>query len=244
MNHQRPLSNNTIHVWRASLFDSKFNSLIHLLSEEDVSKKELIVFDRDKVRFQNSRIFLRQVLSTYLKEDPCKIIFNYNEFKKPNLIHKEIKFNLSHSKDEIVVAISLGTEVGVDVEYIDDQKNLKALLSSIGSERENLSWYLLDPKNQLHSFYKIWTQKESLLKALGTGIVSNLKSIEVEVLPTMPHRLFKSAVYEELNKFDVLEIHENEHYSYSIAFDKKEIESLQFFEFQSVDFISRVSSKD
>lgn len=88
------------------------------------------------------------------------------EYGKP--LSKEKEFNISHSKGAVVLVID-EVPVGIDIELIRpvDEK-LQDYISST-EEKE----YIKDEQ----TFYEVWTNKESLLKAIGTGIRGKLKEI-------------------------------------------------------------------
>ena len=80
-------------------------------------------------------------------------------------------FNLSHSGDWILLAVS-DTEIGIDIEYINSQFKYNDILPDyfIEPEIKFIQQNLSDDR-----FFMHWTRKESLAKALGTGLDSQLK---------------------------------------------------------------------
>jgi len=91
---------------------------------------------------------------------------------KPYLSGTERKFNLSHSGEYAVLAVS-GTEVGVDIEqhserHMDVAKRV--------FQPEELEWMQEDPTER---FYRLWTLKESVMKACGKGFALPPESFSV-----------------------------------------------------------------
>ena len=122
-------------------------------------------------KYVNEMIKKEIVVSYFLKH---KYIKNYslNEFNKP--ISKDCYFNISHSHGLVGLLISKNAEVGLDIEYIKGYKeNLKKHIAS----EEEYSYI-----NSNESFYEIWTNKESLLKCVGTGFVD----LKIKDIPTLP----------------------------------------------------------
>jgi 4'-phosphopantetheinyl transferase len=90
-------------------------------------------------------------------------------------------FNLSHSGDYAVCAVNHGPEqIGCDVEKIRKvnfnvakrfftEKEYETVLSEASEEK------------RLETFFRIWTLKESYIKALGTGLHKSLRSFEITV---------------------------------------------------------------
>ena len=113
------------------------------------------------------------------------IEFVSNDFGKPSLREKfkKIHFNLSHSCGHSVLAFSPNSQIGVDIEKIDPDFNFRLIARANFSEAENR---FIDIKEQeaCIRFYTLWTRKEALLKAVGTGIGENLG---IEVFRTINH---------------------------------------------------------
>lgn len=85
--------------------------------------------------------------------------------KKPFFKNSELFFSISHSKDIVAVAFN-SSNVGIDVEIIQNRPNYEAILERYGKMIENPS---------LEDFYKFWTLHEAEIK-LGTGVKSVFSS--------------------------------------------------------------------
>jgi len=109
----------------------------------------------------------QQIISRYFKN---KYIKNWyiNEKKKP--LSNDIYFNISHSHDYVILAISNKYNIGIDIELKNDKREDR-LKNFICNKEE------LDFIKENDDFYKIWTSKESLLKCVGTGLVNDLKKV-------------------------------------------------------------------
>lgn len=83
------------------------------------------------------------------------------------------KFNISHSGDLVVCAIS-DCEVGIDVEII--AKTIQQLMENICNEEE-IDW--LNNQASVDEQYRLWTYKESYLKCTGDGIGKIRKTISM-----------------------------------------------------------------
>lgn len=92
-----------------------------------------------------------------------------------------IFFNLSHVHNKAIIAIN-NTEIGVDIEYVNNTLNIYELVDIIFSSQEYEEFSKLKNYNQKISyFYRIWTKKEAYLKVLSIGLVDNLKEIHIGV---------------------------------------------------------------
>ncbi len=98
----------------------------------------------------------------------------YTRYKRP-YFDNNIDFNISHSGEYIICGISFNHKIGIDIEEvrkipIGDFENEFSL-----KEMEAI----LNSKKSLRSFYTLWTQKESFLKAIGTGLHIPLNKIGI-----------------------------------------------------------------
>ena len=90
-----------------------------------------------------------------------------SEHGKPYFKDLDIKFNYSHSKEHILIAIS-DKEIGVDIEEknrVSGDEVSKKYLNSIQSEDERL---------------KCWVTKEAYGKFLGTGITTEIGKLKIQ----------------------------------------------------------------
>jgi 4'-phosphopantetheinyl transferase len=112
----------------------------------------------DKARSLVAGLLLREVCGV-----ECDTQLAYGEKGKPYLLDNTLKFNLSHSGDFVVLAVS-DTEIGVDIEKIKPYNKAVAKRCFTSAE---LEW--LSEENTNEAFYRLWTAKESIMKATGAG---------------------------------------------------------------------------
>ncbi len=128
---------------------------------------------------QHSHLFGRLLLQTALiKHGYTSNILNhlqFNSYQKP-FLNENIHFNISHSGQYIACAISREIKIGFDIE-------LKLLTIDILDYQEIFSmreWrYLTDNEVKAELFYKLWTRKESIVKANGRGLQIPLNEVDV-----------------------------------------------------------------
>ena len=134
------------------------------LSEERKRKLEKYKKKADVLRSAGAGFLLEYGLRTYgLSEKEVK--FSYVENGKPVLMdHPELYFNLTHSGD-YVAAVFSDTESGIDIEQIQTGKH--KVVERFFSEEEKS---LFEKNWSDDLFTKIWTRKESFIKAVGIGM--------------------------------------------------------------------------
>lgn len=95
---------------------------------------------------------------------------------KPYLKNSSINFNISHCNNIVVVIIS-NKNVGIDIEDIKEFK--KSIIRKVLTNNELID--LLSANNKNEYFFKLWTLKESFLKAIGTGLSYGMQNIEFSI---------------------------------------------------------------
>ena len=131
----------------------------------------------------SSDAFKRSVLSGYVGAPAAELRFNEGEHGKPALAGgaQAIEFNLSHSGDWLVCAISRGVPVGVDLEYCDPRRaSLKVARRYFRAEELALleTWPDLLRGQR---FFDYWTLKECAVKARGEALAPGLKAYGFDV---------------------------------------------------------------
>jgi 4'-phosphopantetheinyl transferase len=100
-----------------------------------------------------------------------------------------LRFNMSHSGDIAVYALSSRREVGVDVEEIRPLADADTIAERFFSRREHAEYRALPPGDRPLGFFQCWTRKEAFIKALGEGLSHPLDSFDVSLAPGLPAKL-------------------------------------------------------
>jgi 4'-phosphopantetheinyl transferase len=133
-------------------------------------------------RWTASRRALRQVLSGYLDEPPAEIAIELGEHGKPRLEgESDLEFNLSHSGDIALVAVSQRRPVGVDVERIEPTRDLLALAERALGPEDVAKVRSAASNKRPAVFYESWVRHEARLKCLGAGLTGPVSSVAMEV---------------------------------------------------------------
>lgn len=177
------LEANEIHVWSADLTMATLQNenALSLLSDDERERAFRFRFQKHQRRYIAARSALRQILSTYLKIAPQEIVFGYAEHQKPFLQFPRqtpIQFNLAHSHELAVYAITMHHPVGIDVEKIKTTE-YKELSKRFFSKKENDYLQKLSGEEQALTFFRIWSRKEAVIKAIGKGLSIPLSSFTV-----------------------------------------------------------------
>jgi 4'-phosphopantetheinyl transferase len=171
-----------LHVWLIKIDSTIEESLVGNLSEIDKEQARHLHLPQRRTEFIASRASLRGLLGGYLHLAPSAVPIEFSKDGKPRLGSPEIdlKFNLSHSGDFLLMAFMNGSEVGADIERINiDAMDDGTVMRSLHRE-ELIRFKSLEDKEKSKFFFERWTMKEAFLKMLGCGFAIDPDAINLE----------------------------------------------------------------
>ncbi|WP_129674309.1 4'-phosphopantetheinyl transferase superfamily protein [Candidatus Chloroploca sp. Khr17] len=189
------LSDHELHIWRTSLAlpPDQCDELRALLSDDEIVRANRFVFAHDRDRFIIARARLRRLLGAYLNLAPQQLRFAYTAYGKPLLadaaVAQGLTFNLSHSGDFALYAVSLNDRPGIDLEQLRQNLNFTLLLNDVCTPREQQRMAGMPPATARQIFFQTWVCKEAYLKARGEGLAYQLTHAEVLLCPNEPPSL-------------------------------------------------------
>ena len=162
---------------------SELHRCARLLSATESERAGLLKSDLVKNRYIAGRGVLRDILGGYLDVDPADVQIATGEQGKPVLADGalELRFNLSHVDDLLVLAVTTGVEVGVDCERIETAKPIHAIARLAFSQREQEELSALSVPQQIQAFYRCWVRQEACMKGCGRGFAVPGNSFDVPV---------------------------------------------------------------
>lgn len=147
--------------------------------------------------------------SNYLDCEIKNLEIDKNEWGKPYFKEfDKFHYNISHSGDWVVLAID-SDEVGIDVEFME-KFDYSEVVNSFFSLEEQKTFFKVPNKLRNEVFYRLWTLKESYLKAIGEGLSRELDSFTV-LLKNSPVTIEKD------NNFELNELVFDKNYKLSIC---------------------------
>ena len=163
------------------------------LSSDEQMRAERFRFDREWRRFIVGRGTLRIILGRYLNLSPEEVEFEYRPNGKPvlsaGLLHTTLCFNLSHSGEMLLLAVTYDRAVGVDIESINLDLDVETLAERFFSPAERAELQARPADRRLASFFSGWTRKEAYLKARGEGLTYPLDQFSVSMDCDQPAKL-------------------------------------------------------
>jgi len=158
---------------------SSYSELKNFVSQEELQRAQKFYSDADRMTYICCHSILRLILSLRLGANPKDLNFIIDKYNKPWLNVSSAFFNITHTKNAFAIAFSKNCKIGVDLEVINERINIDAVIRNHFDQKE---WNYILCKNEgtvRDRFIQLWTHKEALLKAIGTGITNDLKKIIV-----------------------------------------------------------------
>jgi 4'-phosphopantetheinyl transferase len=180
-----------VHVWQARLDvpPHQLDAFAQLLSTDERIRAERFKFEQHRHRFIAGRGILRSLLARYLGYPPQQLRFGYGSHGKPVLLDFEsLHFNVAHSQDLALYAMTRDRSVGIDLEQIRTVDNLESLTRRFFSPSEHTAICEAEAPHQATLFFRYWTCKEAYLKATGEGL-GKLGGLEIELSLLQPAQL-------------------------------------------------------
>ena len=183
------LEDDAVHVWLAfeSLLDDPANAqrFAAMMSDDERARERRFLVEPARRLHVLARGLQREVLSTYLPgTTPRGLQFFSGATGRPALAPpfdaSGLVFNLAHTRGLAVLAVTRGAPLGIDVESYDERVPL-AVARRYFSPVEADALEALPGDAQPRRFLRLWTLKESYLKAVGTGIAGGLDSMTFRI---------------------------------------------------------------
>jgi 4'-phosphopantetheinyl transferase len=185
--HRTPqLRGDEVHLWWERLDTATFTDTLRAwLSDDERRRSERFRGPHDARAFVLRRAFLRSVLARYAGCAPDELVYVQGAHGKPALAppHARLSFSLSRSAEWVLVGVSIAHALGVDVERADprlaDEEELSLLARRVLTDSEQRQLARFPARERVPAFLRGWTRKEALLKALGTGLAREPRTVHV-----------------------------------------------------------------
>lgn len=154
-----------------------------LLDDIERQRAARLRFEYDRIRFVAARAALRSILGGILGRSPKQLIFQLGSHGKPSLRETQgLEFNMSHSGDLALVAVSRNEPVGVDIEVSRQMPRARELARRYLHPDEIRTIETVPPDSRSPVFLTCWTRKEAVLKSTGAGLTLNTQLLNVGAL--------------------------------------------------------------
>ena len=189
-----------IDVWLSStrLAEEQVAAYGASLSDSERARAGKMALASKRQEFVVARGLLRQMLSRVagLAAAERGLEFQQDGRGKPGLAGVPIAFNLSHSQGLALAALTIGGNIGVDLEKIRPEGDWQALARRFFTAAESRAIDACSPARRARAFFACWTRKEAFVKAAGSGIAEGFKACAVNVDPDEPAQLLRAGATE------------------------------------------------
>ena len=242
MQEMSDLQRSEIHLWFADLNSldryAISSEVAHWLRGEEKNRYNRYQSQRQREHFLFGRVLLKTILSKYIGCAPADLKFDIDTRGKPFVSSDNtlsLTFNLSHSGNRVVFAVSKNQDLGVDLELIKKERAILKIAERYFSTSETRELRNLPKASQVKRFYELWTLKESVLKACGYGLSRGLSKIEFS-FPASDKLVMHSAPgNENLTHWQSWQIEEYKNYMLAVSIKSLDI---KIENIKSFDFIS------
>ncbi|PZD74709.1 4'-phosphopantetheinyl transferase sfp [Acaryochloris thomasi RCC1774] len=183
-----PLKAQEVQVWKLSLETSasKRAELWSTLSLDEQERAKRFIHVHDQQGFVVVRGQLRWLLAKHLEIEPAAVQFSYGDKGKPRLAADsrqalDLRFNLSHSHGIALIAVTVGQEIGVDLEQISTRIDFEGITQRFLTCGEQKALFNRPETERCAVFFQLWTRKEACIKALGGSIAQGLEQFDVSM---------------------------------------------------------------
>jgi 4'-phosphopantetheinyl transferase len=193
--HDYSVAADEVHVWRIVLDWplTRIEAMTSLLSADERQKAARFHFAQDRVRSIVGRGALRALLARCARTEPKQLCFDYDSFGKPHLAKnfsdRPWQFNISHSGNLVLIALTIGRAIGVDVEKIRSDLETEQVAARFFSPSERRALQSVPEHLRFGAFFDCWTRKEAYVKAIGGGLSLPLDQFDVSLRPEEVARL-------------------------------------------------------
>lgn len=237
------LSSNDLIIYSIYLphFIELKSDLVKFLNSKEIERAERFHKEIDRNYFIIYRSILKIILAAYTKTSAKDVEFEYGSNKKPYLAdYPWLHFNISHSQDYAVIAVSR-KNVGIDIEYMSKDFDFANIVPDIFEDKE-IS-VIQNAINKNAAFYTLWTRKEAFVKGVGKGIDEDFKYIPcLDGSHSIDSKLTKITDNWQLHSFDLAE-----HYLGAVAYNSLSTisENLVFYTIPNTmtDLLEMISNK-
>jgi 4'-phosphopantetheinyl transferase len=174
------LATGEVHVWRACPRAPGVDlaMLAGLLSPEEAARGAHLRFAADRERYVLGRGLSRILLGAAAGADPRDVRLQTGPYGRPQA-PGPVRFSVSHSRDRVLVALTLDHDVGVDVERVRSEIAIRALARQFATPSEQSLVSGLDDDGG----FVLWTLKEAWAKSTGLGLRAPLTDVTIARAP-------------------------------------------------------------
>jgi 4'-phosphopantetheinyl transferase len=168
-----------------SLAATQIADLAECLSPAERERSARFWQAHDKRDYVAAHALVRMALSAHTHLGPGHLSLGADRYGKPFLLLPDgatpPHFSLTHSRGLVACVVSWDGAVGIDVEPVDTTLDVDRIATRFFSVEESDALRRYPVTERPSRFCELWTLKEALFKAVGTGLGSGLDAVTFRV---------------------------------------------------------------
>ncbi len=172
-----------VHAWWRVLDEAHEvdPSMAALLSDAERARAARFGTPLLRARYVTGRATLRLLLGRWLGIEAAHVPIARGHRGRPFVdAGGAPDFNVSHTRDAAVIALSTKRVIGVDLERVDRAVDAARLARKFLASREREAMGALDSDAARRRFLRLWTCKEAMSKATGDGLAAPMGRLAVD----------------------------------------------------------------
>jgi 4'-phosphopantetheinyl transferase len=138
-----------------------------------------------------SRFALRRILARYGDVPATAIALGVGPHGKPHGPAGTVRFNVTHTDELLLVAVSADREVGIDAEHVRPRGDVLALARHGLDDADRTRLAAAPPDARAALFHRLWVRREATVKCHGTGLGAPTPDgpvtlVDADVAPDVP----------------------------------------------------------
>lgn len=171
-----------VHAWLAGLLRpaAEIAALAALLSPAEHARAARFGRPELRDRYVVGRATLRTLLGQHLRIAPERVVIERGERGRPYTpSDATLDFNVSHTRDVVLVGIAGRPRIGVDIEHGERILNVEGIARKFMSAAERAALAQLPDDERRRTLLRLWTCKEAMSKATGDALSAPFAQLDV-----------------------------------------------------------------
>lgn len=153
-----------------------------MMSPSEIERAQRFRHEPSRICYLLTRRLVRETLSELGGRAPGEWRFRIGEHGRPSLENptspvEDLDFNIAHSREKIVLAVTKRGRIGVDLEPSNRRVDHESVASRFFNKVECADLEELDEDRRRRRFLQLWVLKEAWLKADGRGLSAGLHRV-------------------------------------------------------------------
>jgi 4'-phosphopantetheinyl transferase len=175
-----------VHLWFTSLVPLSWapraiENMMALLTHSEMDRVRRGINATVRNRALGSRASLRRLLGSLLEMPPAMVPIETGANGRPFVPGASFDFNVSHTADMMVIAVTGRGPIGVDLETVAEFEGMRDIAQTRFDADTALSIARADDRSRAELFHRAWTALEAVLKADGAGLTAEPQIGEMTV---------------------------------------------------------------